>query len=88
MTHAPLRHPADVACGGVLASFKAGERHTREPKGADMNPNLNWGQHRAADLLAEAERDRQARQAQRQARQPAAWNLLRFLLPARRPRLI
>ncbi len=53
-----------------------------------MNPNLNWGQHRAADLLAEAERDRQARQAQRQARQPAAWNLLRFLLPARRPRLI
>ena len=53
-----------------------------------MNPNLNWGNERAAELRAEAQRDRLAREAQAQNSRPQpAWNLLRFLLPAKRPRL-
>lgn len=55
-----------------------------------MNPHLSWGTERAAELRAEAQRDRLARAAQAsrpQTRWKTRWNFLRFLLPARRPRL-
>lgn len=51
-----------------------------------MNPHLNWGAERAAELRAEAQRDRLVRAAQA-SRPQTRWNFLRFLLPARRPRL-
>lgn len=56
----------------------------------NMNPHLNWGTERAAELRAEAQRDRLARAAQAsrpQTRWKTRWKFLRFLLPARRPRL-
>ena len=52
-----------------------------------MNPYVNWGAERAADLRAEVQRDRLARAAQT-PRPPARWkHFLRLLLSARRPRL-